>query len=233
MQLMLRELGYKLEVDGFDGDITKAAIEDFKKNNRIIDKVTYDTTMKPVKYGVDLFTTLRERYTEKFSEKGAASTKESIAKKELSPEEKKELENTRYKKVLIGYFMNSLTRPKLSDILPTSKDRGAFRGIVPTYGNEDIRLDGVKSVAYGPNIRRDNTTSWLDLSKFDLEKNSKIDLIAHTNNGFETSFTVDVKDITYTNSNKELKMNLPILYQKTSVAISTGYMRDRMGAQVG
>lgn len=199
-------------------------MKDFKEKNNI-------SLNAPSPYSVDFFKTLREKYIGRYSEKDAAKRlTERIAKKELTPEEKKALENTRYRSFLTEYFVNTLARPAIADVLPTKEDRGAFYGLVPTDGNDILRADGVKSVAYGPNIRRNDDKSWLDLSNFDLEKNSKINLVAHTNNGYETSFTVDVKDITYINPNKELKINLVNLYKKTSSAISKGYLKNRMSA---
>lgn len=154
-----------------------------------------------------------------------------VSKFSPTPEQLKAREVKKYKSAIINYFLASHTRPAIEDILPTSQEKSSLGDLIPASQKKEwhdmMRVDGVKSIAFGPSPFGQNTAPWLDVSKLDPVNNPKLSLKVHTNNNFETSFVVDVNDITYTNNRGELKVNPMELYERTRKALITDYAKKR------
>lgn len=228
LQLILRAENFGIDADGMKGPKTAKALDDFCDYYNI-QRAHPGTVMLTADEMDAVITAYQTKYVEQMP-----TEKTDKKEKKLSPEQLEQIENQKYKSALFEYFVNSGMRPRMETILPSSTDKGRASDMITSKKQKELhdimRADnGVKTIAFGPRINRSGN-SWLDLSSFDIKKNSNITLTVHTNNNVETSFVVDAREITDKNTRGDIHVDFITLYQKTRQALIPAYFQAQGGS---
>ena len=204
VQLVLREAGYTIDADGMDGPKTRAALNKFQKEHGL--KVTPDFTVD-----ADMIAALREQYVKNYRETPHYAQAEKL----------QQVKNQKYKSALMDYFVNSpLTQIPLDGIF----NRQEIADLSSIYN--------IKKLAFGwsPNrMRKDmhperfdkngNPKSRLDLTKFDADKNSKINVVVYNNLGQENTYVLDAAKIMKTDPTGRLEVSTGRVYMQLQDAM--------------
>lgn len=167
VQLVLREAGYAIDADGMDGPKTRAALNKFQKDHGL--KITPDFTID-----VAMIAALREEYVKNYKETTRFAP---------SAEKLQQLKNQKYKSALMNYFVNSpltqipldnmFTRQEMADLSSIYNIKKLAFGWSPSRMRKDMHPERFD--------KNGNPKSRLDLTKFDADKNSKINVVVYNN----------------------------------------------------